>query len=343
MARLAGRRAPYAVFLTAVLLAAGVNHIVARAIGYGIGVSYRRVGPIEGSQVFCAGSSVLQYSLAWPTVSQHLNQGVEHTNVAGATPEMWETFQLSASKVNFTIVGVSPYDLNTRRGSKAFAQIVPLQTTLSDLWASRDSWPSALELLSEYPRAYVRTLFPTVGDADVVLVGARRLARQQLSLAGAAEDRARVLALPQDDLLDFGADETKLSDLPRDRMLRRLALLSAENGGHHVFGGPRLRALQRILNRAQALGPVVIVVLALSPEYNREFISEAVAAEFERTLEALHETTPDAVIVRLDREQTLQNDANFTDFVHMNSNGRAIATRVFLDRLKSSGLGDKPQ
>jgi hypothetical protein len=60
----------------AVLLASIVSHSVAAWIGLPKPVAiYRRIGPVTGPQVFCAGSSVVQFGLSWPEISEALGQG----------------------------------------------------------------------------------------------------------------------------------------------------------------------------------------------------------------------------------------------------------------------------
>ena len=334
--RLAAPKQLLVIVLTTILIASIADQGIAKVIGYGIGATYRRVGPKVGPQVFCAGSSDLQYSLAWPEISKRLGQGIEHTNVAGSSPEMWEKFQLDAKNIDTTIVGISVHNLNEYRISRGFASMVPLIQTIRDLRESGTTWQVSRRVLSEYPMGYLRMLFPTAGDQDVFLVGIRRVVRQRLGLASASADAARVLALPNDDLLDFGADEQKLSDLPRDQVLRRLSLMRSDNRGMFSFKGSKEIALRRILDRARQQGRVFVVVLPLSPDYIREFMTPNVTQEFEAVIAEVRHSFPTAIVVRLDNVPTLQSDDNFTDFVHMNSLGRAIATSIFIEQLNPS-------
>ena len=322
------------VVAASVAVAAAANHVLAVSIGIGRGADYRRIGPVSGPQVLCIGSSVLRYSLAWPDVSAVLGQGIEHTNVAGSTPEIWEVFQRQALNTDTTIVGLSPYDLNEYRIGTGHAFVVPLSQTVHDLRESGASWGFSRRVLSEYPMAYARVLFPTAGESNKVLVGVRRLIRQALKLSSSSEDAARVLALPKEPLLDFGGDEGKLSDLARDRVLRRLSLLRAENRGMHAFHGPKQLALRRIMDRASQLGRVILVVLPVSSDYRREFLPPHAAEQFDQAVADALARVPDAVVVRLDRVPELRSDDYFTDFVHMNSAGRAIATKVFTEAIQ---------
>jgi len=321
------------IVLTALIIASIANHLIAVSLGYGIGASYRRIGPTTGPQVFCVGSSVLYYSLGWPAISEQLGQGIEHTNVAGSSPEIWEVFQRVATNVNTTIVGISPYDLNEHRISREFATFVPLAQTIENLRGADDGWQYSGRLLSEYPMAYLRLLFPTAGDSQAVLVGMRRLARQRLRLASAGEDQARVLALPPPPLMDFGVDDGRLSDLPRDRVLRRLSLVRTENRGMHAFNGPKQVALRRILDRASRQGRVILVVLPVSRDY-LELLTAKEMEEFENVVDQTARYISGATVIRLDRVSALQSDDKFIDFVHMHSDGRAIATKILLEQIQ---------
>lgn len=320
--------------LTVVTVAAIANHVLAALIGVGIGATYRRIGPVGGPQVLGVGSSVLQYSLAWRDVSRLLGRGIEHTNVAGSTPEIWEVFQRQAANIDTTIVGISPYDLNEHRITRGYASFVPLGQTLKDLRESGTTRGLSRRVLAEYPLAYTRLLFPAVGNSDAVLVGVRRITRQTLGLSGASEDAASVLVLPKGPLLDFGDDSAKLSDLSRDRVLRRLSLLRAENRGLHAFQGLKQLALRRILARASQLGELIVVVAPVSNAYRHAFLPPDVVTEFEYELAEELKRVPKAVVVRLDRVPDLQSDDVFGDFVHLNGAGRVVATRVFAKSLK---------
>lgn len=317
-----------------IAISALANHLLAASLDIGIGATYRRIGPISGPQVLCVGSSVLQTSLNWARVSELVGQGIEHTNVAGSTPEIWDVFQRQAANIDTTIVGISPYDLNDYHMSRAHGAFVPIDQTVRDLQESGATWELSRRVLSTYPMAYVRQLFPTAGDSDAVLVGVRRLARQALRLSTASEDAARVLAFPKEPLLAFGGDEAKMSDLTRDRVLRRLSLLRRENQGMHAFKGPKEVVLRRILNRARHLGRVFLVVLPVSSDYRREFLPPNTVREFEQAVAVAQTQVPDAVVVRLDRVPQLMSDDYFTDFVHLNSAGRSIATEVFTESIR---------
>jgi len=110
---------------------------------------YRRIGPETGPQVFCAGSSLLQFALSWPEVSEILDQGIESWGMAASTPSEWEVFQNLASNTNLMIIGVDVYDLNEYHLCEGRANVVPLAQTILDLWQSSTDWQFSKRLLSQ--------------------------------------------------------------------------------------------------------------------------------------------------------------------------------------------------
>jgi hypothetical protein len=318
-----------------ILMASMASHLVARWIGVAnSGAAYRRIGPETGPQVFCAGSSLLQFGLLWPEISKTLGQGMENWGVGGSSPSEWEFSQTLATNSNLMIIGVSVYDLNEYHLANARANIVPVTQTIQDLWHSGMNRQFAKRLLSQYPLAYLRELFPTAGNADAVLTGLRRKLPAKLRAAAAAEERANALVLPKEAVMEFGASTEKLSDWPAAKRLRRLALMRSETLGAHAFGGPKQLALRRMLQRAQANGRNIVVVLPVSPLYAHEFLTPEVTRQFEASLAEVQKNFPEAQIVRLDQLPALQSDELFSDPVHLNGAGRDIATEAFLKALE---------
>lgn len=326
----------FAFVVCATLLLASVgSHLVAGWIGLPKpGAAFRRIGPPGGPQVFCAGSSLLQFGLAWPEISKALGQGMENWGVGGSSPSEWEMSQTLATNANLMIIGVSVYDLNEYHLANSRANVVPLSQTIQDLWRSGVSRQFSKRLLSQYPLAYLRELFPTAGNSDSVLVGLRRKIPAKLRASAAAEDSANAMVVPKAAVMEFGASTEKLSDWPVAKKLRRLALMRSETQGAHTFDGPKLLAFQRMLQRAQACGSNIVVVLPVAPLYAHEFLTPEVNRNFEKSLADVQHAFPDALFVRLDQVAELQSDDYFSDPVHMNGAGRDIATEVFLKALK---------
>ena len=330
------KKAQFVAVVCVALLAASVgSHLVARWIGLPQpGAAYRRIGPVNGPQVFCAGSSLLQFGLGWPEISKALDQGMENWGVGGSSPSEWEFSQTLATNVNLMIIGVSVYDLNEYHLGNTRANIVPLSATIQDLWKSGESWQFSKRLLSQYPLAYLRAFFPTAGNADAVLVGLRRKLPSKMRSAAAAEDRANAMVLPQQAVMEFGASTEKLSEWPAAKRLRRMALMRSETQGMHTFDGPKELAFRRMLQRAQACGSNIVVVLPVAPLYTHEFVTPDVSRKFEAALAETRREFPAAQFVRLDQVPALQSDEFFSDPVHMNGAGRGIATAAFLSALK---------
>lgn len=346
-----GRRLAGVVFLSLVL-SSSANYFLAywlglspsapwRAFSRGIGI-YRRVGPESGPQVFCAGSSLVIWGLAWPEISESLGEGIENWSVGGSSPEIWEVFQQRRRDANMTIIGVSVYDLNEMRVTAERARYVPLIQTISDLWASGAEPALDRRILTQYAMTYVRFLFPLAGDADRVLAGLRSRVAQVLGLQASLVEHEGVV-VERDGVLD-ATSTMKVSEWSSARALRRIALLRAENrGSHEFFRGPKRRAFQRILLRARQQGPVMVVVFPVSRAYAEEFLDKSALAEFERELNEVMAVAPEATLVRVDRVPGISDNGYFFDFVHLNSYGRRIATRVFLQEVTESAAKRKSQ
>jgi hypothetical protein len=232
---------------------------------------------------------------------------------------------------------VSPYDLNEHWLCDFRADVVPLSQTCRDLRQAGVEWPLAKRTLSQYPRMYLRKLFPTVGRSDGVMVGIRAKLRQYAS--GSA--RARVTEAPK-----FGGTATskiseRLSDWSEARRLRRLALMRATCQGKHSFTGPKKLALVRLAREAEAeaeaRGELVFVVMPVSPLYQANLLNPALTGDFEEALADLRRQFPQAKMVRLDRIAALGSDDLFSDLVHLNMYGQRIATAALLSELKGEG------
>jgi hypothetical protein len=323
------------VLCATVLIASAASNFVARWIGLPHpGAGYRRIGPVNGPQVFVAGSSLLQFGLSWPEISKILGQGMENWGVGGSSPSEWEVSQTLATNVNLMIIGVSVYDLNEYHLGNARANIVPLSWTIRDLWDSGIGWHFSKHLISQYPLAYLREVFPTAGNSDAVMVGLRRKLPTGLRKSAAAEDSANAMVLPKDAVMEFGGSTERLSDWPVAKTLRRVALMHSETQGMNVFDGPKLLALRRMMQHAQACGSNIVVVLPVAPLYTNNFMTTNASRDFESVLAKIHQEFPVAQFVRLDQVPALQSDELFSDPVHLNGAGRDIATAEFLKALK---------
>src|SRR5206468_980860 len=97
-----GPRAPLILILcTAIVIASAVSHFAAVWLGLPTPVmAYRRIGPENGPQVVYAGSSVMDFGLSWPEVSEKLGQGIESWGLIGSSPSEWEASQRLANGSN---------------------------------------------------------------------------------------------------------------------------------------------------------------------------------------------------------------------------------------------------
>ena len=331
-----GPRAQLIVVLcAAILIAAAVSHFAAAWLGLPKpAMVYRRIGPEDGPQVFCAGSSLLQFGLSWPEIAEKLGQGIENWGLGGSTPTEWEVSQSLAVNTNLMIIGVSLHDLNEHFLCDSHANVVPINQTIRDLWQSKAGWQFSRRVLSQYPLAYLRILFPTAGKSDAILVGLRRNLRALTGSSPSAEDKGNFLVLPSQPVLDFGASTEKMSDWPAGKALRRLDLLRSEIHGSHWFHGPKHLAFVRMLDRAQQRGRVIVVVVPVAPMYMHNFVTSEVLRRFEKALDEGQHAAPKALFVRLDKLPALNSDEYYSDFVHPNGVGRQIATTAFLKELR---------
>jgi len=319
-----------------IMIAVVVSHVTASRFGLQTGdAMYRRIGTTNGPQVFCAGSSLLQFGISWPEVSDALGQGIECWAVAGSSPEIWEVSQRLATNANTMIMGVSVYDLNEYQLCDSRAHIVSFGQTVSDLWQAKAGWLFSKRVLSQYPLALLRSLIPTAGRSNAVLVGLRRKMRELFGLSASAEDQGNALVLPSQPVLDFGAATERVSNWPVDKVLRRLAMQRNLIQGRHAFDGPKKLAFLRMLNHVRS-DRTIVIVLPVAPSYAREFATPEVDRDFENVLSEAKRVNSDVLFVRLDRVSALHSDEYFSDLVHLNGAGREIATAAFFNALKET-------
>jgi len=335
--RISLRSHPVGVLLLSLVFASVTDHLLATWLGFspppprGFIGEYRRVGPESDPQVFCAGSSLTVAAFYWSEVSQGLGQGIETWSVAGSSPDIWEQWQQQSRHSTTTIIGISVYDLNEMHLAPDRAKVIPLSQTIKDLWSSHADSGLSHRVLTQYVLMFVELLFPTAGNSDRVLVAARiRLADlvgRQASLA----QHDGVVVEPRPPILAAGESAASVSDWSSGRLLRRMAILRAENRGRHeFFNGPKHVAFQRMLLRARQRGKVIIIVLPVSRQYYEEFIDKTSMAAFERDIREATTIAPEALVVRLDRVPGISDPINFLDLAHMNSRGRRMATDAFL-------------
>lgn len=324
-----GRRLMF-VGIGAILLAALASHLVAGSLGLQTVAAsgHKHFGEAHGPALALISGSSLSYDgVDWREVAGVQELSIESWPVPGSSPAEWEQLQRRSPHATTTFVGVSLYDLNESWLCDFRADIVPFSQTISDLWHSEAESAFARRLASWYAMAWTRRVFPTAGRADRVIFGARDKLVELVGITGKAEDDAR---------LRLAADYTshdRISDWPKDRLMRRLASMQSLQGTP-AFSGPKHLALCRLLAQARRQGGVIVVVLPVSPPYAAALLDAAALARFEESLEAAMRAVPEAHWVRLDRIPTLHSPDYFYDLVHLNMQGRRIATDALLSTIR---------
>lgn len=295
----------------------------------------RRIGPSDGPQAYCAGSSDVQFGFGWPEISAALGQGIESCTLVGSSPAEWEPSQSRMAKADPVIIGVGICDLNENYLCEFRANFVPVRQAIRDLRQAHCDWQFSRRVLGQYPMTFIRVLFPTAGKSDRVLVGARRKLLELMHLPPTEEDKTNFLVLPKAGTLSFGYSKAKVSSWPANKAVRRLEGLRGEIRGEHRFDGPKKLAFLRMLERAQQHGRVIVVIMPVAPMYSHAFVTPDVSERFENLLAEAGRVAPHALFVRLDKVSALNSDDYFGDFVHPNGAGRQILTDALLKELKS--------
>ncbi len=319
---------------SALLFASLASHLLIAALGIHTKAAsgHKHFGlQNEPAQALISGSSLTYDAFDWKAVANTLGLVIESWPLPGSSPAEWEQLQRRSPQVRMTFVGISPYDLNEDWLCDFRAEVVPLGQTVKDLWRSRVDAAFCKRLLSCYPRMWARKLFPTVGRSQRVIFGLRDKAR---CLLGCGEG-GDLEATPKLRLAADFTSEDSISAWPRDRLLRRLAAMRSLCQGRHSFRGPKSLALSRLLKRARSQGSVVVIVLPVSPPYLQEFVSPEDALRFEDALTEARRRVPEAHWVRLDELSSLRSADYYYDPVHLNMQGRQIATEFLLNKLKS--------
>lgn len=277
------------------------------------------------------GSSPTFDGLDWNRISESIGTGIENWGTAGSSPSEWELMQQRSPNATRTFIGVSPIDLNENCLCDFRAEIVPLVQTIRDLRSCRAEWSFCTRVLNQYPLMYLRKLFPTAGRSDGVMVGIRA---KLLRLAGRSSGASAGEA-PQFGGTDRPELLEKVSDWSAARVDRHFVLTRAACSGKQSFDGVKKQALLRMLHRAREQGQVTLIVLPMSPIYEKEFLTRGVIRKFEQALADIQDGFPGLQIVRLDRLAALHNNDRFYDFFHLNTSGQQIATPAFLDALQA--------
>lgn len=318
-----------------VVISSAASHIAARWLKIRVTPSsYLSYGPKDlKPQIVLHGSSLAYYGLDWTRISEGLGGPIGSWATAGSSPAEWEVLQGRSLDATCAIIVVSPYDLNEYFLCDFRADIVPLGQTIRDLRESDLDWQQCKRVLSQYPRLFIRKLFPTVGRSDGIMVGIR--AKIQSLIGGP-------FAADAGDAPKFGGASKsvvteRVSDWSEARSQRRLALMRVACQGKQSFNGLKKLALVRLLQRAETQGQAMLVVMPVSPVYHREFLTPSVMREFEAALSDVQRLCPQVKAVRLDQLPSLNSNDLFSDPAHLNMYGQQIATDALVNHLQGFG------
>jgi hypothetical protein len=296
-------------------------------------IAYNCIGSQDQKPAaFLAGSSLAFHGLDWNRISESLGSRMETWAVAGSSPSEWQVFQERAPHATRTFIVVSAYDLNENWLCDFHADVVPLSETIRNLRQSGADWPFCKKVLSQYPLMVMRKLFPTAGRSDGFMVGIRGKLQKLVhaSAAGGEGDAPQIGAAGTSVIRD------KITDWSGARLERRLVLMRSSCQGKQTFDGMKENALMRMLQRAESQGQSVLVVLPVSPIYQKEFLTSDVVHDFENSLADVRRHCPRTQIIRLDPIKALNDNDQFWDLVHMNTYGQQIATTALLNQLQPS-------
>ena len=318
-----------ALVFSSVLSHAAVRRLRIKADAKG----YRVFGSQAGKPVATLyGTSPAFDGLDWDQVADFLGGGIDNWGIAGSSASEWEMMQLSSPDTPRTFIVVSPVDLNDYYLGDFRAQIVPFVKTVQELSEAGADWSFSERMLSQYPLTFIRKLFPTAGRSDGVMVGIRIML---LKLMGRSSPHDEVGVLrPTFGSIGPNMIKERLTDYDPGRLRRRLELMRAGCQGKQWFDGPKKHALLRMVRWAAARGKVTLIVMPMSPIYQREFMKPMATREFEQALADAQAPGANLPMIRIDKLPVLHNNDVFWDFVHLNMDGQKIATAALLTELK---------
>lgn len=322
------------VVLTAVVVLSSVlNHAIIRWLDIRTDVIDRgKINPeTAGPPILVTGSSLTFFGVSWRKISASLQRPIVTRSVGGASPCELEPLLREVPEAGRLMLGVSIFDLNENNLSDARAPLVPFAQTWNDLRATHTDWTASKRILWMYPLPWLQHVFPLAGRSSAVMVNAREKVRALRPRPPAAEPESR-LAFKTDE--DSGHPE-KLSDWDRGRVARNVSQLAASAFAQGRFSGPKSQALARILARAPRTEPTLLLVLPVSPPYREAFAHPAAQAAFEQAIAEAQSSDPKLRVLRLDQHPALQSAEVFWDLVHLNDDGRRIATGLVMDHLSA--------
>ena len=284
-----------------------------------------------GKPALVLGSSLTFFGISFQQVAKAMDRPLVTRGVGGCSPCELEWLAREVREATRVIIGVSLFDLNENNLCDARATLVPFTQTIADLRASHSDWTAMKRVVWSYPVPWIQHALPVAGRSNAVMVNLRDKVRAL---------RKQPANLDLESKLTFKTDEDsarpeKLSDWDRGRVGRNLSQLSASGLAHGRFDGPKSLALARILARTAQQEPAVVIVFPVSPPYRETFADETSVEHFEKALERIKTANPRLQMIRLDQEPALQPTEVYWDLVHLNDDGRRIATRRLIEQLSS--------
>ena len=333
------------VLLAATVIAAAGSHLVYSWLKMAGGdiVPYV-IGKSSGKPpAFLGASSIGNYGIAWDQIAGAMGTEIRGWGMVGGTPIEFEQFQKKFPEARTTFIVISTYDMDEARSCDVRAEVVPLIQAIASLRADQADWQEAKTVLGQYPVAWLRVLFPTLGRSKGIMGTAL------MKVHGLLQHSSRQLETLAGPVLDFGKrpahDEyasQKLSDWSRSKVISKLVGMRVEFHGAHSFAGAKKRALERMLQYANQRGGSVVLVMPISTAYNGEFVSAELARQFETALAEVHRHAPQTEFLRLDQLPGATSDENFCDLVHMNVPGQKLATEALTAWVKRSYVAHQP-
>lgn len=313
----------------AVAVGSLIDYSIAAWVGFtGDSTAHFHFGAgIHALTVSTIGSSEAAKGEDWKMVATNLVMSVDEVVIAESTPCEWEAAEETEPQADMTIITIDLDKFNEQYVSIHRADYVGFGQTLRDLRNSQADWALKEKTLEQYPLKWVRYLFPTAARGLPTLAGLRmRLQRLIWPLFH--------MPLPADpNVTTFQVQDARLSDWDRAHVLRVSATLRAKCGGRFSFNGPKCLALERMFRRALARGKVVLVVLPVAPQYLNELATPADLKAFDESLAQLSKSFPAVKFARLDKIPALESADCFSDLLHPNRKGQAIATAELVKQL----------
>ena len=294
------------------------------------GVDRGRINPQAGGKpALVLGSSLIFFGISFREVATAMDRPLVTRSVGGCSPCELEWLAREVPEAARTLIGVSLFDLNESNLSDARPTLVPFTQTISDLRASHSDWASTKRVVWSYPVPWVQRILPLTGRSNAMMVNLRDKVRSLRKQPAGADLETR---------LTFKTDEDaerpeKLSNWDRGRIGRTLAQLAATGLPHGRFDGPKSLALGRILASAASQEPAVVIVFPVSPPYREMFADTTSVEHFEQALARIKAANPNVQMIRLDQEPALQPAEVYWDLVHLNDDGRRLATRRLIEQL----------